>query len=163
VTDGRLRLAQCLQAAGRPEEASSELRRVLELDEHLWFTHFIWALEQLREGRLADAITHAETASTLAPWNPSAKGLLAAACRANGDIQRSEELLETLRPGRAYGTPLALATFHLACSEIEACADWTERVIAERHPALFFFLRAHAHALRKSPRWPTLARRLNLT
>ena len=160
---GRLRLAQCLQAAGRLDEASSELRRVLELDENLWFTHFIWALQQLREGRLADAITHADTASTLAPWNPSAKGLLAAACRANGDIPRSEELLEKLRPGRAYGTPLALAMFHLACSEIEACADWTERAIAERHPAIFFFLRAHALALRTSPRWPALARQLNLT
>ena len=84
---GRLRLAQCLQAAGRPDEASSELRQVLELDENLWFTHFILALEQLREGRLGDAITHADTASTLAPWNPSAKGLLAAVCRANGDIR----------------------------------------------------------------------------
>ena len=148
---GRLRLAQCLQAAGRPDEASSELRRVLELDENLWFTHFIWAYEQLREGRLADAITHADTASTLAPWSPSAKGLLAGVCKANGDIARSEELLEKLRPGRAYGTPLALATFHLACSEIEACADWTERAIAERHPAIFFFLRAHAHALLEEP------------
>jgi tetratricopeptide (TPR) repeat protein len=160
---GRLRLAQCLQAAGRRDEASSELRRVLELDETLWFTHFILALDRLREGRLADAMTHADTASTLAPWNPSAKGLLAAACRANGDITRSESLLETLRPGRAYGTPLGLATFHLACSEIETCADWTERVIAERHPAIFFFLRAHAHALLESPRWPTLASQLNLT
>ena len=160
---GRLRLAQCLQAAGRSEDASSELRRVLELDEHLWFSHFIWALEQLREGRLADAIAHAETASSLAPWNPSAKGLLAAACRANGNNSRSEALLEQLRPGRAYGTPLGLATFHLACSEIEACADWAERAIAERHPAIFFFLRSHAHALRNSAHWPTLARQLNLT
>jgi serine/threonine-protein kinase len=160
---GRVRLAQCLQAAGRTDEAASELRRVLALDEHLWFTHFILALDLLRDGRLADAIKHAETASTLAPWNPSAKGLLAAACRASGDIARSEELIETLRPGRAYGTPLGLATFHLAYGDIDACADWTERAIAERHPAIFFFLRAHAHALRKSARWPTLARQLNLT
>ena len=160
---GRLRLAQCLQAAGRPDEAATELRRVLELDENLWFTHFLWAYEQLREGRLADAIRHADTATTLAPWSPSAKGLLAGVCKANGDIARSEELLEKIRSGRAYGTPLALATYHLACSEIEACADWTERVIAERHPAIFFFLRAHAQALLKSPRWPTLARQLNLT
>jgi hypothetical protein len=117
----------------------------------------------MREGRFAEAMTHADRASTLAPWNPSAKGLLAAACRASGDIARSEALLETLRPGRAYGTPLGLATFHLACSEIDACADWTERVIAERHPAVFFFLRAHALALLNSPRWPALASELNLT
>jgi hypothetical protein len=123
----------------------------------------IWALELLREGRLADAIAHADTAGTLAPWSPSAKGLLAAAYKANGDHSRSEALLEALRPGRAYGAPLALATFHLACAEIEACADWTERAIAERHPAVFFFLRAHAHPLRQSPRWPALARQLNLS
>ena len=38
----------------------------------------------------------------------------------------------------------------------------TERAIAERHPAIFSFLRVHALSLRTSPRWPTLARQLNL-
>jgi serine/threonine-protein kinase len=160
---GRVRLAQCLLAAGRRDDAASELRRVLDLDENLWFTHFILGLDELREGRLAAAIAHAERASALAPWNPSAKGLLAATCNANGDTRRAEEILEKLRFGPTYGTPLALATFHLCCGDIDASADWTERAIAERHPAVFFFLQAHAQELRGSARWPALARLLKLS
>jgi hypothetical protein len=111
---------------------------------------------------LNEAAAHADRASALAPWNPSATGLLAAVCRIRGDDKRSEELLQTLKARLTYGTPLALATFHIACSEVDAAADWTEQAIAERHPAVFFFLRAHAQALRQSARWPGLARMLNL-
>jgi tetratricopeptide (TPR) repeat protein len=159
---GRLRFAQCLRAAGRNAEAFGALRNVLELDESLWFTHFILGLELLLDGRVADALPHAERACALAPWNPSAKGLLAAAARNSGDLRRAEDLLEELESGGAYGAPLALATFYLSCAKIDASADWTERAIEERHPAIFFFLRPHAHALRRSARWPNLARRLNL-
>jgi hypothetical protein len=67
-----------------------------------------------------------------------------------------------LRSGALYGAPLAFATFHLYQSELDACADWVERGVAERHPALFFFLRSHAHALLASDRWPGLAKLLNL-
>jgi tetratricopeptide (TPR) repeat protein len=93
---GRLRFAQCLQAAGRDADATRELRKVLELDESLWFTHFILGLETLRDGRLAQALPHAEKAYAFAPWSPVAKGLLAAVCRTKGDMRRTEELLEEL-------------------------------------------------------------------
>ncbi len=159
---GRLRLAQCLRSAGRDDDAVREIRRVLEIDENLWFAHFILGLELLLEGKVADALPHAEKASTLAPWNPSARGLLAAVWRKSGELRRAMDLLEPLASGQTYGAPLALATFHLACGEIDECADRTEQAIEERHPAVFFFLRPHAHALRGSPRWAALARRLNL-
>jgi serine/threonine-protein kinase len=101
----RLRFAQCLRAAGRAAEASTELRRVLELDESLWFTHFIMGLEQLLEGQLDEALPHAEKAARLAPWNPSATGLLAAAWTRKGDVRRAEELLGQLRPGLELRDP----------------------------------------------------------
>jgi serine/threonine-protein kinase len=159
---GRVRFAQCLQAAGRHDDASSELRRVLEIDENLWFTHFILGLDHLREGRVAEAITHAQKACAAAPWNPSAKGLLAGALRVSGDGRRAQEVLEKLGSATAYGTPLARATFHLFSGETDAAADWVERAIGERHPAVFFFLRAHAPDLLRSARWPALARLLKL-
>ena len=159
---GRVRFAQCLEAAGRGDEAFSELRRVLELDERLWFTHFILALRLLREGRLAEALHHAENASALAPWNPSAKGALATALQNAGHAQRAEEILEQLKQGPVYGMALALATFNLYNANLDAAADWAERAIEERHPAIFFFLRVHAPALQSSPRWPALSKLLNL-
>ena len=159
---GRLRLAQCLRAAGRDAEATRELRRVLELDPHLWFTHFILGLEILLQGDVPRALPHAENAYAQAPWSPVARGLLAAALTLGGTTARAQALLDTLKAGEVYGAPLALATYHLACLELDASADWTERAIQERHPAIFFFLYAHAQALRCGARWPALASALNL-
>lgn len=159
---GRVRFAQCLDAAGRSADAIDELRRVLNLDEHLWFTHFILGHYSLREGHAGAALERAERAFALAPWNPSARGLLAAAFAVKGDHDKARELMEPLRSGSVYGAPLAFATFHLYQSQLDSCADWVERGIAERHPAVFFFLRCHAQALLASHRWPGLAKLLNL-
>ena len=159
---GRVRFAQCLDAAGRTDEATAELRHVLGLDENLWFTHFILGHYQLRDGRLPAALDHAERAFALAPWNPSARGLLAAAYAVKGELGTADDLMEPLRSAPAYGAPLAFATFHLYRSELDSCADWVEKGIAERHPAMFVFLRSHARELLASPRWPGLAKRLNL-
>ena len=159
---GRVRFAQCLDAAGRTGDAVAELRHLLDLDETLWFTHFILGHYELRERRAAAALAHAERAFALVPWSPSARGLLAAAHAVNGEVERGAQLMAPLRSGAPYGAPLAFATFHLYQSELDACADWVERGIAERHPALFFFLRSHAGALLASHRWPGLARLLSL-
>jgi serine/threonine-protein kinase len=159
---GRVRFAQCLDAAGRTDEATAELRHVLELDENLWFTHFILGHYQLRDRRLPAALDHAERAFELAPWNPSARGLLAAAYAVKGELGAADDLMEPLRSAPVYGAPLAFATFHLYRSELDSCADWVEKGIAERHPAMFVFLRSHARELLASPRWPGLAKRLNL-
>ena len=51
-------------------------------------------------------------------------------------------------PATAAAAGLGLAIYHLLCSDIERCADWTERAIAERHPAIFLFL-VHAAGLRR--------------
>jgi hypothetical protein len=71
-------------------------------------------------------------------------------------------LLEALKPGQTYGTSLALATYQLSCSELDGAGDWMERVIVERHPAVFFTLRVHARELLQSARGPALASMLNL-
>jgi tetratricopeptide (TPR) repeat protein len=159
---GRLRLAQCLRAAGRDADSVRTLHQVMELDENFWFTYFVLGLEHALAGNLADALGCAERAHGLAPWSPVALGLLAAVLTRTGDTNRAATLLQTLRPGVAYGAPLALATFHLACSDIDQVAHWTEKAIDQRHPALPFFLNAHAQALRSHPRWPALARMMNL-
>jgi hypothetical protein len=52
-------------------------------------------------------------------------------------------------------------TYHLHRGELDAAADWTAKAIEQRQPAVFFFLSVAA-ALRSSPRWPALARRIRL-
>lgn len=158
---GRLRFAQCLRGAGRTVEADRERRRALELDEGLWFSHFLIGLDHLLDGAPEDAASHIERAYTLAPWSPSAVGLRAALLTMTGHPERSAEILKQMEADRTSPAALGLAIYHLLCSDIDTCADWTERAIADRHPAIFYFL-SHAFALRRSHRWPALARQLNL-
>jgi eukaryotic-like serine/threonine-protein kinase len=158
---GRLRYAQCLRASGQVDEAKREQRQALELDENLWFSHFLVGLDHLIDGHHREALQHGERAYALAPWNPSAAGLRAAVLKIAGDDGRAREIVTQLESDRTGPTALGLAIYHLLCSDLDTCADWTERAIADRHPAIFYFL-CHATALRESHRWPALARQVNL-
>jgi eukaryotic-like serine/threonine-protein kinase len=158
---GRLRYAQCLRASGRVDQAKREQRQALELDESLWFSHFLVGLDHLIDGEHREALRHGERAYALAPWNPSAAGLRAAVLSVAGDHARAREIVAQLERDRTGATALGLAIYHLLCSDLDTCADWTERAIADRHPAIFYFL-LHAAALRESHRWPALARLVNL-
>ena len=159
---GRLRMAQCFRAAGRLEDSFRTLQEVLELDENLWFTHFVLGVEHMLFGNASQGMIHAERAYILAPWSHSAIGGFAAALTRSGETKRAEELLEKLKPGDAYGAPIGLGTFHFLCSEFEQSVDWVRKAIEQRHPAVFFFLNVHGQALRSSPSWPQLADSLNL-
>jgi hypothetical protein len=76
-----------------------------------------------------------------------------------GDLSRSEELLQKLLPGDAYGAPLGLAHYYLYCGELEKAIHWSEKAITQRLPAMLFFLNVHAQFVRSSPH---LAKLLNL-
>jgi serine/threonine-protein kinase len=159
----RTHSAICLLAVGREAEAEAELRQVLELDEH-----FLPALVNMvsihaLRGELAEALASAEKAYATAPQAPTVMGLLAGALVLSGDTGRTEALLEKLRPGRASGAPRALALYHLLCGEVDKAADWTGKAIEQRDPLMMVTLRGPlGKALRSSPRWPALARLMNL-
>jgi hypothetical protein len=52
-----------------------------------------------------------------------------------------------------------MAVFHAMCGDFERAAEWTERAIEARYPLLVATL---GPLLRSSPRWPALARMMNL-
>jgi len=88
--------------------------------------------------------------------------LLAGVLRRTGDVSRAGGLLEKLGPGhvkRAHG----LALFHLVCGDIDQAADSVEKAIEQRDPDIMILLNvAVSRGLRSSPRWPALARLMNL-
>jgi serine/threonine-protein kinase len=158
----RMVLAACLQAAGRDEEAVMQYRQLLELDQNYWFASMALGALHVSRGRLTDALACTEKAYALAPWNPHAVGLLAAVLRRTGDVSRAEGLLEKLGPGHVKRAH-ALALFYLVCEDIENAADSVERAIEERDPDVMILLHvAVSRRLRSSPRWPALARLMNL-
>jgi len=159
---GRVHLAVALRAAGRGADALNEFHKVLQLDENFWPAHFLLGILNASLGNIEEAAASAEKAYSLAPWMTVNIGSLAAMLKRTGELGRSEELLQKLLPGEAYGAPLGLAHYYLYCGEPEQAIHWSEKAIQQRQPAVLFFLNVHLQFFRSNPRWPRLARLLNL-
>jgi hypothetical protein len=53
--------------------------------------------------------------------------------------------------------------YHLLCEETDAAADWYAKMIELREPFAIVFASAPiVKVLRESPRWPALAKMMNL-
>jgi serine/threonine-protein kinase len=159
----RLYLGWILQATGRAQEAGREYRHVLELDENFYFGWFQMGGLRFVQGETSEAIRCFEKAHSLAPFWAAVSGALAGLLARTGDMVRAEELLAQLGPPETYGVPRAWAYFHLFQGDAEKAVDWWDKAIDQRHPfALVGQALAGGAALRTSPRWPALAKRMNL-
>jgi tetratricopeptide (TPR) repeat protein len=148
-------------AAGRLGDASTEWRRILELDENYWYGYLGLAWNHMLQGTFPEALPLAEKAFSLAPWNSQVVGVFAAVLRRTGDASRAEEVLRKLRNSTEdYGAPRGLMIFHLLCGEIDLAADCFEKCIEQRDglaPCHRWYFEACS-----SPRWPALAKIMNL-
>jgi len=153
--------ALALYAAGQSADSNQELRRILEIDDTLWFPYFVLGQAHLFEGRLEEALPLAEQAHRAAPWFLPGIAVLAVLLERRGDTERAETLAARLRADNEYIDPIGPATYHLHRGELDAAADWIAKAIEQRQPAVFFIVSV-ATALRSSPRWPALARRMRL-
>lgn len=159
----RAERAVCLRSASRPAEGDDELRQLLELDDTFFFPYFMLGVNLAADGRVDEARRLAERGYTTAPWFKPMVGLLSALLMRNGETDRAEMLLrQHLSPEHGYVDPIGPAIFHLLSGDVDRTANWVEKAIEERQFAVFFFLRSHAQVLRASPRWPRLAKMMNL-
>ena len=107
------------------------------------------------------AAAGAERSHQIAPWNALATGILAGALVRIGNKSRAAEIVRLMgdSPAPLFGRVL----FHLLCSEPDAAADWYERAIEQREPVAALNASAgFLKPLRASPRWPKLAKMMNL-
>ncbi|HEY6344736.1 MAG TPA: tetratricopeptide repeat protein [Bryobacteraceae bacterium] len=159
----RLQIALILSMTGRTQEAEREFHHAVELDENSF--HGWMGLGDLHfaRGEISEAIRCFEKASSLAPFVPRYAACLAGLLARTGHERRAEELLAKLGPPETYGVPLAWALFHLFRGETEKAVDWWEKAIDQRDSNAVIWPRFNAgEALRKSLRWPALAKRMNL-
>jgi tetratricopeptide (TPR) repeat protein len=155
-------MAQCLAAAGRYTEAEAHLRQILDFDANVGLAYSGLANLYAARRMFAEALPHAEKAYSLLR-GPSATGLYAGLLTRTGEQDRGKELIQRLGSGEVYGTPIGLTVFHTCCEEIDLAADWIEKAIEERHFIAAYWLQtAIAEPLRASPRWPKLAKMMNL-
>jgi serine/threonine protein kinase len=156
----RLVLAYALLRDGRYEDASTQLRRILELDESFWQTYVHLTNVHMLQGKLIEALPIAEKGYALAPWNSMAAAAFAAVLQRTGDVTRAEEVLQPLRNAPdAYAVPRGMFLFHFLSDEIEPAVVWLKKAIEQRDP----LTPASSGRLRSSARWPELAKMMNLS
>jgi serine/threonine-protein kinase len=161
----RIALINGLHAAGLDDRAIAEARKALATDPNRWNIYIALARIYSYRGEFAEALEAAEQAYRLASWNTRVTAVLAAVLHRSGNPERALPFLEKLRAsaGDAYGAPMALAVFHAMCGEADAAADWFEKAIEQRDPAVVGYLRTPLlKTLRSSPRWAALAKQMNL-
>ncbi len=159
----RIGMATCLGAAGRYSEAEAHLRQTLELDPNFFWAHYYFAELYAGRGMFSEALPFAERACSLASWYSLSAGMYAGLLVRVGQPGRGKELIQGLGSGKAYGTAIGLALFHICCGEIDLAADWIEKAIEERYPMVAHWLQGPiGEPLRASPRWPKLAALMNL-
>jgi hypothetical protein len=109
-------------------------------------------------GELPQALQFAERGAQATAHVPLLAGLLAGLLRRLGEKERSDELLSRLR------APSALFVYYMVNSEIDAAADSFAKAIAqgEVQPLMWFAASDFLNPLRSSPRWPALAKMMNL-
>jgi serine/threonine-protein kinase len=141
------------------ERTIVEAQKVLEFDEWHIAAHSFIALAHFFQGKLAEAREWAEEAFRRTPLNGLAVGLLTGLLKQSSEMERAEKLLTSLR---GMG-PLGMIIYHLVCSEIDAAIDCYESSIEQRQPiAAQWAAAGFFRPLRSNPRWPKLARKMNL-
>jgi serine/threonine-protein kinase len=159
----RMNLQAYLQSAGRSSEALEQLQKVLEIEEHQVVAMVAMSMICADRGDLAQALTIARRANAVAPWYLDTVAVLAALLRRSGDGEAALPLEQLLGAAQGIGDAPAHALFHLLCGDVDQGADWAEKAIEERDLSISIYLRfVVSNALRASPRWPRIARKLNL-
>jgi serine/threonine-protein kinase len=150
-----------LTNAGQIDRAIEEAQKAVELDEGHFTPHFILGEAYLAAGRLEDAAIEFEKAHRAAPWHAISSGLLAGSLYRLGDMTRSADVLRQM--GDDPHPPWGRALYHLLRSEVDAAADWFEKMIELRDPFALAYVRSPiARPLRESARWPRLAAMMKL-
>ena len=152
-------LARGLRLAGRPDDAEAELRAVLEIDEN--YPHALATLGSIcaQQGRFEEALTLTRKANAVLPWSNPVIGQLAAILVRTEAASQAEAWIEKLGSGTAPGAATGLVIFHALCGDLDRAAKWAELAIEQRDMP---FVQNLGPLLRSSPRWPALAKMMNL-
>jgi tetratricopeptide (TPR) repeat protein len=144
--------------AGQYERALTEARKVLEIDQNLWMTHYAMGLSFAMRGAFAEARESLERAVRLAPWMPLQRGILAGVLLRSGEARQAAEML-----GDQGTTTMGMVLYHLLDGNIDASIDAYSSAIEQRDPfAALFASAVFLRPLHESSRWPMLARKMNL-
>jgi serine/threonine-protein kinase len=141
---------------GAYDRALIEAQKAVEMDASNFIPYFVIGLSYALRGEFAAARPAAERSVTVAPWSPQNLGLLAGILAQLGEKERADELVARLGNMARVG----LLLYHLLCSGNDTTADWFAKMIEDRDPLAPPW--SCLKPIRSSPRWPALAKMMNL-
>jgi serine/threonine protein kinase/tetratricopeptide (TPR) repeat protein len=154
-------LSMCRCLAGLYEEAVAGFLQTQELDGNYPGACGWLAFCYVSRGLFAEALPCVEKWHQLLPGHLDSTGFLAGLLERAGQGKRAQELLQQLLPEEGA---VGRFHFHLLNGNIDEAADWLAKAIGERNPGLVYYVRSPmVKALRESPRWPALAKTMNLS
>ena len=159
--------AVALRAARRDAEADALFREAVDMNVGYLssISAVVLAGGHVARSELKEALPLAETAHARHPQAPWAIGQYAGVLARLGELERSEAMLDQLRPGTAFGAPFGLALAALSSGKLNEAADWLEKAIAQRDLWVSFLLNVGnlgGRLMWSSPRWPRLAALMKL-
>jgi hypothetical protein len=111
------------------------------------------------QGNLALALEEAETAYRTSAFDAFATGLLGGILARLGDKDRAQQVVG----GMTGAVTIGMTIYHLIAGEIDAALDWYQKDIEAHRPnAPMVAFAAWLAPMRASPRWPEVARMMNL-
>jgi tetratricopeptide (TPR) repeat protein len=147
--------------AKRLDQAITEALRATELEPNYFLAHHLLGEAYWASGKWNEAMAAFERSYQLAPW-AVATGWLAGALWQRGEKARAEQLIMEMgdSPMPLWGR----VVYHLHTSDLDAAAEWYQRMIDHRDPfALVYARSSMVQPLREHHRWPALAARMRLT
>jgi tetratricopeptide (TPR) repeat protein len=148
--------ALVLSFEGAYDRALVEAQKAVETDESRWLPHYVIGLGYALRGEFAAGRNAAERTVRAAPWSAMALGLQAGILAQLGEKQRADDLVTKLTDMR----PVGLFHYHLLCSGTDTTANWLAQMIEDHDPSALFW--SCLKPIRSSPRWPALAKMMNL-
>jgi eukaryotic-like serine/threonine-protein kinase len=154
----RAMLSHHMNVNGLYDDAAHEANAALEIEDH-WLVHEIMAEAYSARGMFKEAVTQAEESYRLAPWHARAQATLAGILIRLGRGDEAARLLKNLDEA----SPFVMVLYHVLARDIDGAADWFEKSIDQREPfAVMYSPWPILRPLRESPRWPALAKSMNL-
>lgn len=158
----RIHLGYIFLSMGRYQEAEGEYLTIIELAPNYSFGWTFLGVAHLERGEMNEAMRCFEKAYSLEPFRASATGNLAALLARAGERDRAMEVLGRLGPPERYGVSMAWALFYLHQGQTDKAAEWLDKSIDQRDPGAVLWVRTLTGAIRSSPGWPGLAKKMNL-
>jgi serine/threonine-protein kinase len=157
----RATLTNSLIGAGRYAEAEQQIQQLLALEPNYFPAYHSAAGLYAIQGRFAEALDYAEKAYAISPQTFYSISTLAGLLARTGERARAEQLMEPVRTRPAWLVNTAFLHFALFRGDLEQAADSAEKAIEDGVPSICAAL-SLAKDLHASPRWPKLAKMMNL-